>query len=400
MKRFRYYARTREGDPREGTLAAVSLKEAADILRDQELFVVKLKAAKEHRGYKRLLHSHGNVKYAALFCRQLSVMLDEQPLNGILSMLAKQKGDSFYQSMMQGMCQEIELGKSLSEAMEKYDHVFPSNVIHIVKAGQESGNLTMVLVRLADFLEKQEAARLKLQSAMLYPALIGTAVMVAIGFLIIFILPTFVVLFENFRSELPMPTRFMLELGRLAEIYGMWIPICLALVTAIAGWLYLQEPIRYRVDYWILKIPFWGRLQQETAWMQILSTLAVEMEGGMRIDAALEQVCNVPSNRYIRSFLGQLQESVSHGFPMVHLLENCPVFPVMLSELIAAGESTGRLEEMLQKASEYCALSADTRSQRLQAMMEPALLLLLAGVVLGFVLSIVLPLMEMMDQVI
>ena len=132
--------------------------------------------------------------------------------------------------------------------------------------------------------------------------------------------------------------------------------------------------------------------------MQILSTLAVELESGMRIDAALRMVREVPSNRYLQQFLGQLQESVSHGYPLVHLLETCPVFPPMLVELIAAGESTGRLEEMLQKSADYCALSAENLSQRLQAMMEPAMLLLLGGMVTGVVLSIVLPLLEMMDQ--
>ena len=132
--------------------------------------------------------------------------------------------------------------------------------------------------------------------------------------------------------------------------------------------------------------------------MQILSTLAVELESGMRIDEALRMVREVPSNRYLRKFLERLQESVSHGYPLVHLLEECPVFPPMLLELIAAGENTGRLEEMLQKSADYCALSAENLSQRLQAMMEPLMLLVLGGMVTGVVLSIVLPLLEMMDQ--
>ncbi len=398
MSQFQYLVRTRSGESREGTLEAENIHGAAGILREQGVFVVKLEALKRRQSLSVFFQPRGSARYASLFCRQLSVMLDELPLNRILSMLSKQGGDAGYQTMLQGMCREIEMGKTLSSAMSKYENVFPSNVVHIVEAGQESGNLTKVLTRLADFLEKREAARLKLQSAMLYPALIAAAVFLAVFFLIVFILPTFVVLFENFQTELPLPTRFMLGLGIFAQDYGIWLPVGLAAVMAGLLSAYQQESIRTRADYWILKIPFWGRLQQELAWMQILSTLAVEMEGGMRIDAALEQVRDVPSNRYLRKLLGQLQESVSHGFPLAALLEKCPVFPPLLTELIAAGESTGRLEEMLEKSAEYCALSAEELSRRLQAMLEPALLLMLGGVVLGFVLSIVLPLMEMMDQ--
>ena len=398
LERFRYVARTSAGELREGTLDAEGLHEAARILREQGVFVVRLLRFQEKRRFFSFLSSGGDLRYAALFCRQLAVMLDEQPLNEILAILSKQKGDKKYRDMVQGICQQIEVGKSLSDAMGKYENIFPSNVIHIVEAGQESGNLTGVLERLADYLEKQYEARQKLESSMMYPAFIGIAVLCAVCFMFVFILPTFVVLFENFQTELPLPTRVLLAAGRFAEAHGMWLPVIFAGMAAGAGWICQQEKFRHFADYWLLKVPLLGRLKQDTAWMQILSTLAVEMESGMRIDAALRTVREVPSNRYLRQFLGQLQESVSHGYPMAHLLETCPVFPVMLTELIAAGESTGRLEEMLKKSADYCALSAENLSRRLQAMMEPAMLLVLGGVVLGFVLSIILPLMELMDQ--
>ena len=398
LERFKYVARTATGELQEGTLDAESLREAAGILREQGMFVIKLLQSKGDRTFFPVPQSAGNPKYAALFCRQLSVMLDEQPLNEILDMLSKQKGDRKYREMVQGIRQQIEMGKNLSEAMGKFREFFPANVIHIVEAGQESGSLSNVLERLADFLEKEYAARQKLESAMLYPILIGIAVICAICFMVVFILPTFVVLFENFQTELPLPTRILLALGRFAEVHGMWIPVITALAFAGFVWILRQETVRYFIDYWILRIPFIGSWRQDTEWMHILSTLAVELESGMRIDVALRMVREVPSNRYLRQFLGELEESVSHGYPLVHILGACPVFPPMLLELIAAGENTGRLEEMLRKAADYCELSSENFSQRLQAMAEPSMLLLLGGVVMGFVLSIVLPLMEMMDQ--
>ena len=398
MDRFRYVARTSTGELREGILDAEGLREAARILREQGMFVVKLLKSKGDRKFFSVPRSAGNPKYAALFCRQLSVMLDEQPLNEILDMLSRQKGDRKYGEMVQGIRRQIEMGKSLSEAMGKFREVFPANVIHIVEAGQESGSLSNVLERLADFLEKEYAASQKLESAMLYPVLIGIAVICAICFMVVFILPTFVVLFENFHTELPLPTKILLALGGFAGTHGMWIPVITAVIFVGIAWVLRQDAVRYFIDYWILRIPLIGSWRQDAEWMHILSTLAVELESGMRIDVALRMVREVPSNRYLQQFLGDLEESVSHGYPLVHRLETCPVFPPMLLELIAAGENTGRLEEMLRKASDYCQLSAENFSQRLQAMAEPSMLLLLGGLVLSFVLSIVLPLMEMMDQ--
>lgn len=398
MDRFKYTARTSSGELQEGALVADGMREAAKILREQGMFVVKLLKCKKDRALFFDVNSKGNYKYAALFCRQLSVMLEEQPLNEILGILSNQKGDKKYLEMVHGIRKHIEMGKSLSDAMGKYREIFPANVIHIVEAGQESGSLSTVLQRLADFLEKEYAARQKLQSAMLYPALIGSAVVSAICFMIIFILPTFVILFENFRTELPLPTRILLELGRFAELYGGIIPLVLVIVFLGVVNLLRQESIRNRIDYWILRIPIVGSWRQDAEWMHILSTLAVELESGMRIDVAIRMVREVSSNRYLQQFLEKLGEDVSHGYPLVHLLERCPVFPPMLLALVAAGEGTGRLEEMLRKCADYCELSADNFSQRLQAVAEPAMLLLLGGTVLGFVLSIVLPLMEMMDQ--
>lgn len=398
LERFKYVARTPSGELQEGTLDAEGLREAARILREQGVFVVKLLKSKSDRTFFSGPQSAGNSKYAGLFCRQLSIMLEEQPLNEILDMLSKQKGEKKYREMVQGIRQQIETGKSLSEAMEKFRAIFPANVIHIVEAGQESGSLSNVLERLADFLEKEYAARKKLESAMLYPILIGIAVICAICFMVVFILPTFVVLFENFHTELPLPTRILLGLGHFAESHGMWIPLMSAGVLAGFAWVLRQEAVRDIIDYWVLRIPLIGPWRQDAEWMHILNTLAVELESGMRIDVALRMVREVPSNRYLQKFLGELENSVSHGYPLVHLLETCPVFPAMLLELIAAGENTGRLEEMLHKAADYCELSSENFSQRFQAMAEPTMLLLLGGIVLVFVLSIILPLMEMMDQ--
>ena len=325
-------------------------------------------------------------------------MLDEQPVNAILSMLARQKGDREYQKLMQALAHDTALGKSLSEAMGKHPEVFSATTVHLAAAGQESGNLSEIFRRLADFLEKEYAAQQKMGTALLYPMLLGGFSLVAIAFLIVFILPSFAEMFEDMQAELPLPTRMLLGLGSFAGDYGILVAAAFLALLAAGIRCYLQERFRIRADYWLLRIPFWGELKQQTAWMQILGTLGILLEGGLRIDAAMEMVRSVTNNRYLQQVLVRWRESVIHGYPLAQSIESCPVFPPMLLELISAGESTGRLEEMLEKCAEYCSLASENLSQRLQAIVEPAMLLLLGGIVMLFVLSIVLPLLETMDH--
>lgn len=398
MKRIQYAARGMDGMRREGELDAENLQDAVRTLKEQGLVPIRLREARKKKRFPMFFRSSHNQKYAAFFCRQLSVMVDEQPLNEILSALARQKGEQRYQDMLREMRDDVETGKSLADAMAKHEDVFSSGAIHLVRAGQESGNLGEILARLADFLEKQYAAGQRLGSSLVYPALLGVTSVAAATFLILYVLPAFAALFQNFGTELPLPARLLMHIGAFAADYGAALILLLPLLLALVRWLYLREPVRWRVDYALLRLPLIGQLQQQVAWMHILGTLAVEIASGIRIDAALGMVRGIPSNRFLQQCLERLQREASHGYPMARLLESCPVFPPLLLELVAAGENTGRLEEMLQKCADYCALSAENLSRRLQAMVEPAMLLALSGIVLIFVLSVVLPLLETMDQ--
>ncbi len=399
MKHFYYAVRTSAGLLQEGELEAEDPRDAARILRAQQLFTIRLKEKKAQGKWLDFLHRNGNTKYAAFFCRQLSVMMDEQPLHEILTALAKQKGDHRYQELLQQIRQDLELGKSLPEAMQNHPDIFSSTAVHLVAAGQESGNLAEILDRLSGFLEQQYAARQKLGASMLYPLLLGILSLIAVTFLILFILPVFSELFEGMQLELPLPTRILVALGSFAGNYGLYLIPVLFMIPPLLLWLYSREPLRLQIDRLLLRLPLLGKLKQYTEWMHLLGTLGILLEGGLRIDAALAMLQSATENRYLQDFLLRLKESVSHGYPLAHLLEDCPVFPPMLPELISAGESSGRLEEMLRKCAEYCSLNAENLSHRLQSLAEPAMLLFLGGAVMLFVLSIVLPLLESMDQV-
>ena len=399
MSRFFYVARDGMGIQREGDLEAHSLQEAAGIIREQGMYATKIEPARNKRDKWSPFYCGTSRRYAAFFCRQLSVMIDEQPLNEILSGLSRLGGEKQYRRLLEEMYQDVVLGKSLPEAMARHPDVFSHGVIQLIRAGQESGNLSLTLERLADFLERQQAARQKFGASMLYPAILGTISLLAASFLICFVLPSFATLFANLHADLPLPTKVLLSVGKFVSTHGIWLILPFAGLSVFGGWLYCRESLRWRVDYLLLRIPVLGKLKQDIAWMNVLWALALQLEGGIRLNEALRSLCDMPSNRFLRRLLKNMSRNVSLGHPMTYSLENCKVFPPLLGELIAAGEKSGRLEEMLKKCAEHCALSAENLSLRLQSLAEPGMILVIGGMVFTFALSIALPLLEAIDRI-
>ena len=399
MALFHYTAWDADGELREGELEAGSAREAARVVRGQMLRVLQVRESVPKKQGTVFRCSPVTRKHAAFFCRQLAVMADSQPIHEILAALSQQSGDKAYQKMVKEIRQSVELGHSLAHSLRKYEAAFSASAIHLMEAGEASGNLPEILGRLADYLEKDYADRQKFQSILLYPLILALAAMAAFVILLVFILPSFADLLEGMHVELPLPTRVLLFLGKFLSEYGLPSAAGTALL-ALGLWnLYKNERIRRSVDGFLLHVPVLGALKGQTAWMHILGTLSVLLGSGLRIDEALPMAGSVTENRYLQSALMEARQSVQHGYSLTAAFQAIPVFPGMLLQLIAAGENAGRLEEMLQKAADFCRISAENTTQRLQALMEPALILVMGGVVILFVLAVVLPLLDSMDAI-
>ncbi len=400
MAVFHYVACNADGRMREGELEACSSREAAQIVRGQALRVIRIgKAAGKKNKRFAFRSSPVTRKHAAFFCRQLAVMVDSQPIHEILSALSQQGGDKAYQAMIRDLRASVELGHSLAESLKKYEQAFSANVIHLIAAGEASGNLSEILSRLADYLEKEYAAKQKFQSMMFYPLILAVAALAALFVMLVFLLPSFADLLEGMHVPLPLPTRILLFLRKFLAECGHWTMLGGA-ASVLGCWiLYGKEYVRRPLDALLLRLPFWGTLKLQTAWMQILGTLSVLLGSGLRMDEALSMVGNVTGNLCLQSLLSEARQSVQHGYSLAAALQGRREFPPMLLQLIAAGERSGCLEEMLQKSADYCRISAEAASQRLQAMMEPALILVMGGVVIFFVLAIVLPMLDSMSAI-
>ena len=199
--------------------------------------------------------------------------------------------------------------------------------------------------------------------------------------------------------ELPLPARVLLSLGDfLADDGHLALPGSVA--ASFGLWqLYGKEAVRRPVDAFLLRLPVFGELKKQTAWMHVLGTLAVLLNGGLRIDEALSMAGKVTENLALQAVVSEARNSVQHGYSLAEAWKRTPLFPAMLVQLVAAGESSGHLEEMLQKGADYCRISAENTSRRLQAMAEPTLVLVMGGIILFFVLAIVLPILDSMEAI-
>jgi len=402
MAVFHYLACTMSGEFREGELEAGSSREAARVLRGQTMRVLRMKELRERKGWRSLRLPHFisvSQKHAAFFCRQVAVMSEVQPIHEILSAMEQQGGDKAYVEMIRDVRKSVELGQGLAVSLKKYEDIFSPSAIHLIAAGEASGNLQEILGRLADYIEREFSARKKFESALFYPMILAICAMAALAVMLLFILPSFVGLLEGMHTALPLPTRILLFLGKFLSDYGPFLFLGVAASGAGLWYLYGRESLRLPVDRFLLRLPFWGDLRKQVVWMHVLGTLSVLLRGGLQMDEALSMAGKVTENRALQVAILESRRSVQHGYSLTAALKGTSLFPGMLLQLLAAGECSGRMEEMLEKASEYCRLSAESKFQRLQALMEPALILIMGGVVMLFVLAIVLPILESMESI-
>ena len=402
---FAYQARNRSGERFSGTLEADSLQAAAQAVRQRGLWIARLEevhTTSAHAAFVSWFQQRSpGPRLVLLFCRQLSVLLSAGlPVHEALKALLVPGETGFYQQLLSGLVQSVVQGKTLADAMSNFPGVFSPTIISLVHAGESGGSLENVLCRLADFQEKSYAAREKLKSVLLYPAILGMTTLAAFCFMMVFILPAFATMLLNLHTELPLMTRGLLAISATMQQHGLLVLLATVVTIVVAGMFYQRPTVRLWVDRLRLQLPLYGSLCRSADWMLVLGTLSLLLETGIPLHQALGMVRTVAGNHYLQQQLKQVQQAVERGRAMADSLCSCRYFPTMARELVKAGEQAGNLEQMLQKAGDFCAVTAENESQRLQALAEPLAILLVGGLVFCFVLSIILPLLSVMDYMV
>ena len=294
--------------------------------------------------------------------------------------------------------QELREGNPFSESIAKHKKIFSPMFINMVKAGEVSGNMDETLESLATDFEKQHYTKQKIVSALTYPLVIGILAVCAVIFLLVSVVPTFVKMFADMGAELPAITKFVLALSEFMQ--SSWWLIALVIILFVLLFMYIKKnkQTKYYLDYTLLKMPIFGKVMQKVALARMMRTLSTLFSSSVPILQAMSIVENVVENEVISKIIRESRDSLEKGRSMTEPMVNHWAFPPLVTQMISIGEGTGALDEMLSKIAEFYEKEVEQVTDRLKSLIEPIMIVLLAGVVGVIVLSIMMPMFSMFDQ--
>ncbi len=404
MAVFRYIIKDAKGARLEGTLRAMTMDEAIEKLIKEGSTIISVKSTEEgaFKGklslFDKLLLTFYKIKTGVglktlvFFTRQLATMFSAGlTLEKSITNLEKEEKKKKFRKVLIKLSEDIRKGFSMSEAMEQHPGVFNPLYISLVKAGEVSGTLHTVLDELSEYLEKIADTRRKVMSALSYPIFIVCFLIIVVWGLFYYIIPMFASVYESFNADLPGPTLLAITISdfiRHNVIYTFLIVIAVA--TSIFLF-YLSDKGRYLMDSINLKIPVIGSLLYNSIMNKFARTFSILMYSGVPIMESMELVENVVQNAKIEGAVRRARVMVKEGYSVAGAFKKTEAFPPTLLQLIATGEETGDMDSLLGKAADFYGKLVDSVIDRLSSLIEPLLIILLAGVVGTIIIITYLP---------
>lgn len=401
IKTYIYKARDRTGQMLTGSIMAESEAAVAAYIRDKGCFVTQIKVQKSESSIRAILDKLQmvSIKDLAVFCRQFSTMVDAGlSLLACLSIVIDQTYNPKLKAALKVIYKKVQAGETLSKAMAGYANIFPDIMINMVEAGEVGGVLDVVLNRLAIHFEKEYKLNERVKSAMVYPAVVVGIALVTVSFILTFVLPPFIKLFEDMQTQLPLPTQVLLEISGLLTNYGIWLAMVLMLCAYGVVLLARQPKYRLVMEQLLLVLPVFGLLWRKMAIARFSRTLSTLVRGGVPIITAIEVVKKSSGNLSMTRALTAAQTSISEGMGLAMPLRDGNVFPPMVVQMVAIGEETGELDKMLEKIADFYDSDIEDLVNRLSSMLEPVLIGIM-GLVIGFiVISVMLPMFDVLTN--
>jgi type IV pilus assembly protein PilC len=335
-----------------------------------------------------------------IFTRQFATMINAGlPLVQSLNILAAQTENKALAEVTRAVVYDVESGNTLADAFSKHPKAYTALYVNMVAAGEAGGILDTILLRLAVFLEKNDALVRKVKGAMVYPGVIICVAMIAIAILLIFVIPTFQSMFASANLELPLPTRIVIGMSNF--LIHFWWAMLLgigAIVFAIRSY-YATPAGRLQIDAAMLKAPVLGDVLRKSAVSRFTRTLGTLVSSGVSILEGLEITAKTAGNQVVHNAVMESRQSIAGGETIAAPLEKSKVFPPMVISMIAVGEQTGGLDEMLSKIADFYDEEVDVAVSALLSLMEPAMIVILGVIVGGMVIAMYLPIFDMMNAV-
>src|SRR5689334_9164279 len=396
MATFTYTARAFNGELRTATIDASSRDDVISQLRKQRLSVVKI----DQGGSAKIGRGSIKTRDVVIFTRQFSTMINSGlPLVQALTILAEQTDNKALAEVTKKVVFDVESGNTVADALSKHPRAFTNLYVNMVAAGEAGGILDTILMRLATFLEKNDALVRKVKGAMIYPGVIMSVAAIAIVVLLVFVIPVFEKMFESVGMALPLPTRVVIAMSRFLQSYW-WAVIA---GFAFTGWslkkYYATQDGKLAIDKAMLKMPVLGDVLRKSAVSRFTRTLGTLIGSGVSILDGLEITAKTAGNRVIQDAIMESRASIAGGETISAPLQKSQVFPPMVISMIAVGEQTGGLDEMLSKIADFYDEEVDAAVSGLLALMEPVMIVFLGVVVGGMVVAMYLPIFDMINAV-
>ena len=385
---------------RKGEIQAESLAQATATLRRQQIIATNITQKKGGLASLNEIQIPGlkkkiTTKDIVVFTRQFATMIDAGlPLVQCLDILASQQENPEFKKVLLDVKSSVEGGSTFADALKKHPRVFDDLFVNLVAAGEVGGMLDTILNRLSLFMEKAEKLKGKIKSAMTYPVVVIIIACLVVAGLLIWVVPVFEEMFAGFGQALPAPTQVVVNLSDFLQSY--WHILFGAIIGAVVGLkqLYRTKKGRFIMDSIFLKIPVFGDLLRKTAVARFTRTLGTMLSSGVPILEGLEIVAKTAGNVVIEGAVMQARTSLSQGKTLADPLTETKVFPGMVTQMIAVGESTGALDAMLSKIADFYEDEVDAAVEALTSLIEPLLMAFLGIVVGGLVIALYLPIFQ------
>jgi general secretion pathway protein F len=398
MAMYSYKGLDKTGKEIKNTISAETLSQAKSKLRTSGIMLIDIKAQKSNTQKKGELTFGGSVGFEdlSLMTRQLATLVKAKiQIVEAFSALMDQTENPKLKVILAEVRQKLNEGTGIGAALSVYPKIFNNVYVNMVEAGEASGNLEVVLLRLADFTEAQVKLKRKIQGAMLYPLIMSGVGSLMMGVIFIFVIPKITKIFVSMKKELPLPTKICIWISDFLQNYWWSIPISLFL----AYWLFNKWKATPKGEStWhaiVLKLPIVGKIVTMINVSRFSSTLATLLNSGVPILSAMTIVKNLVSNVHMQKAVEQSRSNIQEGASMVPPLINCGHFPVMVTHMIKLGESSGEIEPMLQIVAENYEDQVDAKLNGLTSTLEPIMIVAMGISVAFIVFAVVVPMMEL-----
>ncbi|MGI6705451.1 MAG: type II secretion system F family protein [Clostridia bacterium] len=401
IPKYRYKATNMRGQVVEGIFDAANQRIVIDMIRQKSYFPLEVTEIIEKKDVKELgIFTRVPIREIAIFCRQFATILKAGvPIIQGLDIVSGQVRNRNMKRVLEGVYGDLQTGMTLSESLAKFEGQLSGLLIHMIEAGEVSGELEMSLERMADHFEKEYKLRQKVRSALIYPIIVSIVALTAVYFLIANVVPSFVNIFNSNSIPLPAATRMLLSISSFLDKNGAILFFFLVVMIVFIKLFTSKGKGRYLSDKLRLQLPFLKGLYIKIISARFCRALSTLLSEGVSLTQSLEIVSRIIGNVVIEKGILNGCEELRQGKSLSEPLSLLGYFPPMIIQMIYLGEESGTMDEMLQKAAEYYEMEVETAIQRMTTLIEPAVIVILGGVVAFIVLSTILPIFDMMSLI-